>query len=158
MKRFMGPALLALTLGFGAPAAAQDAQLQEQAGRVLAQHGYGAVDTSMLTVDQLARLQTLEAQDLTSEGAIRQEIDQILLMDVGTATFVSEEMQALFAEPQSELRENARELLSEAGYDPALADGLELPQLAELWFLQEQPEINQPAVLQDRIQVILGDS
>lgn len=161
MNRMIGTAILALALGMGGSVLAQDDQLRINAQTTLTQYGYD-VDPSLLTQDQLARFQTEfgAGTEVADEAQARQRIDQILYMDAGTATFVSEEMQALFADPAyPELRSNARTLLSEVGRDPDLAETLTIDQLAQMWFLQEGDSVaSRPADLADRIQVILGDS
>lgn len=158
MTRTLSTALLALALGFGAPALAQeDAQLRQSAEATLNEYGYSGVNVDALTSEQLAEFQTLEQQDVDNPADAQRRIDEILVMDSGSAMFVSEEMRALMEEPEyPELRRNARTILGEAGYDAAIADGLSVEQLAQLWFLQERDsDENDPAMIENRIQSIL---
>lgn len=142
------------------PADVESQQLLIQAQRTLDQYGYAGLDAEMLSPLQIAELQTSfgDGTEFSTESEAQRRIDQILMMDAATATFVSEQMQALFADPAyPELRQNARDLLSDAGYDPALAEALDVSQLSEMWFLQEDAA-ERPAGLQNRIRVILDDS
>jgi hypothetical protein len=156
MIRTLSSALVALSLGFAAPAFAQDSQLAAEAQNILDQYGY-EVDATQLSEQQLAEFQTFASQDVTDQAAAEQRIDQILVMDAGTSIFVSEEMRAMFDNP-TELEQNARQLLDTAGYSEVDVSGLTTEQLAQLWFLQGSDESGTQADLVDRIQVILGES
>jgi hypothetical protein len=158
MTRTISTAILALALGLGTPALAQDSQLAIQAQNTLDQYGY-EVDASLLSQEQLAQFQTFFGGDEqpTNEAGARQRIDEILVMDAGTSTYVSEEMRAMF-EDTTILEENARQLLDAAGYAEVDVSGLTNEQLAQLWFLQERDENNNPADLSNRIQAILDES
>lgn len=156
MKRLMGTAALALTLGLGAPAVAQDSQLAAQVENFLMEHGYTEVNASMLTTEQLAQLQGLEERDVP-DSQVEGSIDEILVMDAGTSMYVSEEMRAMMDEDGSAaLIRNAREILAEAGHDPALADQLSTEQLAQIWFLREREDSDNPATLESRLDAILN--
>jgi hypothetical protein len=156
MTRTLSTALLALTLGLGTPAIAQDSQLAIQAQNVLDEYGY-EVDANLLTQRQLAEFQTFQTQQVENPADAQQRIDQILVMDAGTSTYVSEEMRAMF-DDMTALEQNAQELLASAGYAEVDVSGLTNEQLAQLWFLKERGEHNNPADLMDRVQVILDES
>jgi hypothetical protein len=157
MTRVISTALFALALGFGAPAIAQDSQLEIEAQNVLAEFGYEGVDASMLSQEQLAEFQTFQTQNIENPADAQQRIDQILVMEAGTSTYVSDEMRAMFDDTTA-LEQNARQLLDSAGYSEVDVSGLTNEQLAQLWFLQERDEDNNPAELSNRIQVILDES
>ena len=156
MTRTLSTALLALALGLGTPAIAQDSQLAVEAQNVLDEYGY-ELDASLLSQEQLAEFQTFQAQQVENPADAQQRIDQILVMDAGTSTYVSEEMRAMF-DDMTALEQNARELLSSAGYAEVDVSGLTTAQLAQLWFLKERDENNNPGDLADRVQAILDES
>jgi hypothetical protein len=158
MTRTIGTAILALALGFGAPALAQDSQLATEAQNTLTQYGYD-VDASLLTDEQLAQFQTEFSAENTydNEADARARIDEILVMDAGTSTYVSEEMRAMFDNP-TELEANARELLDSAGFTDVDVSGLTTEQLAQLWFLKERDGDNNETDARNRIQTILDES
>ena len=157
MKRTLNTALFALAIGLGAPAIAQDSQLEIEAQNVLEEFGYEGVDASMLSELQLAEFQTFQTQNIENPADAQQRIDRILVMDAGTSTYVSEEMRAMF-DDTTVLEQNARDLLNSAGYSEVDVSGLTNEQLAQLWFLQERDEDNNPGDLANRIQAILDES
>jgi hypothetical protein len=159
MNRTISTALLALALGFGTPALAQDSQLVAEADSILQEYGYEGVNADMFSTEQLAQFQTYfgAENEFENPAEARQRIDEILMMDAGTSTFVSAEMRAMFDDP-TELEANARELLEQAGRTDVDVSGLTTEQLAQFWFLRERDEENNPAQLTDRIQAILDES
>jgi hypothetical protein len=156
MTRTLGTALVALTLGFAPPAIAQDSQLAIEAQNLLDEYGY-EVDATLLDTEQLAEFQTFQTQDVENPAEARQRIDRILVMDAGTATFVSDGMQAMFEESTA-LEDNARQLLDRAGFDEVDVSGLTNAQLARMWFLQERDGADGRAGLENRIQAILDET
>jgi hypothetical protein len=156
MTRTLSTALLALTLGLGAPAIAQDSQLAIEAQNVLDEYGY-EVDANLLTQRQLAEFQTFQTQQVENPADAQQRIDQILVMNAGTSTYVSEEMRAMF-DDMTALEQNAQQLLASAGYPEVDVSGLTNEQLAQLWFLRERDEDSNPGDLTDRVQAILDES
>jgi hypothetical protein len=158
MTRTLSAALLALTMGLGAPASAQDSQLVASAQNTLDQYGYD-VDASLLSLEQVAEFQTYfgGADEPANPAAARQRIDQILVRDAATATYVSEDMRALF-DDTTMLEQTARQMLDEAGYAEVDVSGLTNAQLARIYFLQEDSVDNNPADLRDSIQAILDES
>jgi hypothetical protein len=159
MNRTISTALLALALGFGTPALAQDSQLVAEADSILQEYGYEGVNADMFSTEQLAQFQTYfgAENEFENPAEARQRIDEILMMDAGTSTFISAEMRAMFDDP-TELEANARELLEQAGRTDVDVSGLTTEQLAQFWFLRERDEENNPAQLTDRIQAILDES
>jgi hypothetical protein len=137
MTRTISTALLALALGLGTPALAQDSQLATEAQNTLDRYEY-EVDATMLSEEQLAQFQTYFGGDGVGDdpAQARQRIDEILMMDAGTATFISADMQAMFDNP-TELEANARSLLDSAGFSEVDVSGLTNAQLAQLWFLKD---------------------
>lgn len=135
-------------------------QLLIQAQQTLDSYGYSAIDAEMLSASQIAEIQTSFAgEEFATEDEARNRLEQILAAEADTAIFVSDDMQALFADPEfPELRQNARDLLSAAGYDPAVAADMNVSQLAQMWRLQEEAAADQPDALANRIDAILGDS
>jgi 3-methyladenine DNA glycosylase Mpg len=158
MTRTLSTAILALALGLGTPVFAQDSQLATLAQNTLEEHGY-EVDASILTPEQLAEFQTYFGADdeLSDPAAARQRIDEILVMDAGTSTYVSEDMRALFADTTM-LEETARDVLNRAGHPEVDVSGLTNEQLARIYFLQERDVVNDPAELENAIQAILDES
>jgi hypothetical protein len=159
MTRRLSTALLALTLGFGTPAFAQDnPQLTTMAQNVLEEYGY-EVDASVLSLQQLAEFQTYfgAAEDFGSDTRARNRIDEILMLDEGTVTFVSPDT-ATMMENRSGLEQNAREILDEAGFEEVAVNDLSQVQLAQLWLVRERDEImNDQAALENYIQASVLD-
>jgi hypothetical protein len=157
MTRTLSASLLALALGLGTPALAQDSQLAIGAQNTLDRYGYD-VDASLLSEEQLAQFQTFFGnEEPADEVAAQQRIDEILVMDAGTSTYVSEEMRAMF-DDTTILEENARQLLDQAGYAEVDVSGLTNEQLARMWFLTERDVDNNRAELENSIQAILDES
>ena len=156
MTRTLSTALVAVTLGLATPATAQDSQLAIEAQNLLDTYGY-EVDARLLSTAQLAEFQTLQSQDVENPAEARQRIDRILVMDAGTSTYVSDEMQALF-EDSTALEDNARQLLDSAGYGQVDVSGLTNEQLAQMWFLQERDGVDNRATLENWIQAILDET
>jgi hypothetical protein len=161
MTRTLPTALLALALGFGTPALAQDnPQLTASAQTTLDQYGYD-LDASLLSLEQLAEFQTYFGgnNEITNPAEAQQRIDEILVREAGTSTYVSEDMRALF-EDTTMMEQTARNVLDQAG--PAFAEvdvsGLTNEQLARIYFLQENNVVNNPGELDDALQAILDDS
>jgi hypothetical protein len=169
MTRKTTTAILALALGLGAPAFAQEggaavdpAQIEGQGAGVaetLSQYGYD-IDPSILTDDQRQRFDGLAVAgtgDNDGEDDMRRRIDEILVMDAGTATYVSEEMRSMMDNP-TELQANAEALLNEYGMSDVDVSGLTTEQLAQLWFLQESGDDSSDGDVRMRIEEILGQS
>lgn len=156
MTRTLSTALVAVTLGLATPATAQDSQLAIEAQNLLDTYGY-EVDARLLSTAQLAEFQTFQSQDVENPAEARQRIDRILVMDAGTSTYVSDEMQALF-EDSTALEDNARRLLDSAGYGQVDVSGLTNEQLAQMWFLQERDGVDNRATLENWIQAILDET
>jgi hypothetical protein len=155
MNRTIGTAILALALGLGAPAMAQDDERMLNTRTTLEQYGYD-LDPTLLTDDQLTRFEELSASGSTAnEIEARQRIDEILVMDAGTSTFVSEEMRAMFDNP-TELEANARQLLARAGATDVDVSTLSFEQLAQLWFINEHGTDYSDADLTSRVQAVLN--
>jgi hypothetical protein len=161
MPRTLSTAVLALALGFGTPTLAQDnPQLAASAQTTLDQYGY-EVDASLLSLEQLAEFPTYFEGDeaITGTAQAQQRIDEILMMDAGTSTYVSENMRALF-EDTTMLEQTARNILDQAG--PAYAEvdvsGLTNEQLTRIYFLQERDVMNSQAELENALQAILEES
>jgi hypothetical protein len=161
MTRTLGTAILALALGFSAPAIAQEnteTQLPPGLSDSLTQYGYD-LDPSLLTEDQLQRFSEAGVLDSGSgdEEEVRSRIDEILVMDAGTATYVSDEMRAMMDSP-TELQANAEALFSKYGMSDVDVSGLTTEQLAQLWFLQERGDETSDDDIRLRIEEILGQS
>jgi hypothetical protein len=158
MTRTISTAVLALALGFGTPALAQDSQLATEAQNTLDRFEY-QVDASMLSEEQLAQFQTYFNGDGVGDdpALARQRIDEILMMDAGTSTFISADMQAMFDNP-TELEANARTLLDRAGYSEVDVSGLTNAQLAQLWFLQDENSSTNDQDMRLRVGTILDES
>jgi 3-methyladenine DNA glycosylase Mpg len=161
MTRTLSTALLALVLGFGTPAIAQDnPQLTTLAQNTLEQYGY-EVDADMLSLEQLAEFQAYfgSENELTSPASAQQRIDEILSMEAGTYTYVSEDMRALF-EDTTMMEQTAQDVLQQAGPSYAEVDvsGLTNEQLARIYFLKERDVVNDPAELENALQAILDES
>jgi hypothetical protein len=158
MSRTISTALLALALGFGSPALAQDSQLATEAQNVLERFDYN-VDASLLTEEQLAQFQTYFNGDGLADNPAqaRQRIDEILMMDAGTSTYISAEMQAMFDDP-TELQKNAQMLLDRTGFTEVDVSGLTNAQLAQLWFLQDENSSTNDNDMRLRVETILDES
>jgi hypothetical protein len=161
MTRTISTAILALALGLGAPAIAQeatDSQLPPGLSDSLTQYGYD-LDPSLLTEDQRQRFTELGVLNSGSgdEEEVRSRIDEILVMDAGTATYVSQEMRAMMENP-TELQANAEALFSRYGMSDVDVSGLTTEQLAQLWFLQERGAESSDDDVRLRIEEILGQS
>jgi hypothetical protein len=162
MNRTISTAIIALALGLSAPAFAQetstDSQLPEGLSDSLTQYGY-EVDPSLLTEQQRERFTELGVVNSGSddEEEMRSRIDEILVMDAGTATYVSQEMRAMMDNP-TELQANAESLFSKFGMTDVDVSGLTTEQLAQLWFLQERGEESSDDDVRLRIEEILGQS
>lgn len=150
MTRTLSTALLALALGFGTPALAQDnPQLAAMAQNVLDEHGYDSVDATSLSLQQLAEFQTYfgATDDLNSVSGARNRIHEILMMDEASTAFVSPQMRTAL-EDRTGLEANARELLDDAGFEAVAVNDLSQVQLAQLWLVRERDDImnNQAAL------------
>jgi hypothetical protein len=159
MTRTLSTALVALTLGFGGMAVAQDSQLQIGAQNTLERYGYEGVNVEMLSTEQLALFQTYFGSDpdLGEVGA-RHRIDEILMMEEGTTTYISPDMQAMF-DDTSQLELNARTLLDLGGFEEVDVSTLTTQQLAQLWFVQERSDVmNSPVALRNFIEVSVLDA
>ena len=161
MTRTLSTALLALALGFGTPALAQDnPQLTASAQNTLERYGY-EVDAELLSLEQLAEFQTYfgGANEFTNDAAAQQRIDEILSMEAGTYTYMSEDMRTLF-EDTTMMEQTARDVLNQAGPSYAEVDvsGLTNEQLARIYFLKERDVVNNQAELENALQAILDES
>lgn len=160
MNRMLSTALLALTLGFGGIAAAQDGQLEIGAQNTLERYGYEGVNVDMLSTEQLALFETYFAGEgqLDSEVSARNRIDEILMMEEGTSAYISPDMRAMFDDATA-LEQNARTLLDRAGYESVDVGTLTTQQLAQLWFVQERDEVvNDPVALGNFIEASVLDA
>lgn len=158
MTRTISTAILALALGFSTPVLAQQTEVSPQIQDTLTQYGYD-VDPSLLTDEQIEGFESLAVQgtgDNEGDEQMRRRIDQILVMDAGTSTFVSEEMRAMMDNP-TELEANAENILSRAGMTDVDVSALSTEQLAQLWFLQEA-DAGDDTDLRQRVEEILGAS
>jgi hypothetical protein len=159
MNRTINTAILALALGIGTPALAQDSQLATEAQNTLDRFEY-EVDATMLSEEQLAQFQTYFGGDGLGDdpAQARQRIDEILMMDAGTATYISPDMQSMFEDP-TVLQENARTLLDRAGFAEVDVSGLTNAQLAQLWFLRDDnSSTNDDNTVRLRVETILDES
>ena len=161
MTRTLSTALLALALGFGTPATAQDnLQLTAMAQDVLDRYDY-EVDADLLSLEQLAEFQTYFAgeDEVVGQTEAQNRIDEILSMDAGTYTYISEDMRTLF-EDTTMMEQTAQDVLQQAGPDYAEVDvsGLTNEQLARIYFLKERDVVNNPTELENALQAILDES
>ena len=94
-----------------------DSQLPEGLSDSLTQYGY-EVDPSLLTEQQRERFTELGVVNSGSddEEEMRSRIDEILVMDAGTATYVSQEMRAMMDNP-TELQANAEVAVQQVWHD-----------------------------------------
>jgi hypothetical protein len=155
MNRTIGTAILALALGLGAPAVAQDDERMLDTRTTLEQYGYD-LDPALLSEDQLASFEEMNAAPgSSSDVEARQRIDEILVRDAGTSTFVSEETRAMFDNP-TELETNARALLARVGTPDVDVSTLSVEQLAQLWFINEHGTEYTDGDLAARVQAVLN--
>ena len=160
MIRTLSTALFALSLGFGGMAVAQDSQLEIGAQNTLERYGYEGVNVEMLSTEQLALFETYFAgdPDFDTEIGARNRIDEILMMEEATSTYISPDMQAMFDDTTA-LEENARTLLDRAGFEEVDVGTLTTQQLAQLWFVQERDDvINDPVALENFIEASVLDA